>query len=86
MRTVDLTKLMRKTDKSMLLKVDIEGDEAELIPALAPYLPEKCAIFFENHHGEEGWHKLSPVLGAVGFEMKELYRENRFINGFALRH
>lgn len=37
----------------LLLKIDIEGAEAELLPALPALLPQSTALFLETHHDEE---------------------------------
>lgn len=74
----------------LLLKLDIEGEEATLLPALVPLLPRQCAIFFEWHQGAAEYHKAAAMLAAHGFETA-LTRENRvddatvFIDAFAQR-
>ena len=34
---------------SLLLKLDIEGEERNVLPVLVPLLPKKSAVFFETH-------------------------------------
>ncbi|MBC6419409.1 MAG: FkbM family methyltransferase [Prochloron sp. SP5CPC1] len=74
-RTIDFPKFLQELNSSgLLLKVDIEGEEARLLPAIIPYLPHKCAIFFESHGGEEVWQKLSQSLMNAQFQVRELRR------------
>lgn len=74
----------------LLLKLDIEGEEARLIPALLPILPRQCAIFFEWHQGRDAYRTAAEQLAAAGFST-EVTRENRvddatvFIDAFAQR-
>jgi hypothetical protein len=39
----------------LLLKLDVEGEEARVIPELFDVVPQESAIFFEIHYGEAGW-------------------------------
>jgi FkbM family methyltransferase len=74
----------------LLLKLDIEGEEARLLPALLPMLPRCCAIFFEWHQGSDQYRSVIDLLASHGFTT-ELTRENRvddstvFIDAFAQR-
>jgi FkbM family methyltransferase len=50
---VDLPALLRSAPPSSLwLKIDIEGAEESLLPALVPVLPERTVIWLETHHDE----------------------------------
>lgn len=51
----------------LLLKLDVEGEEATLLPALLPVLPRQCAIYFEWHHGRDTFDQLVSTLAAHGF-------------------
>lgn len=51
----------------LLLKLDIEGEELTLLPAILPVLPSQCAIFFEWHHGEAALQSMTALLGESGF-------------------
>ncbi|MGB2705968.1 MAG: FkbM family methyltransferase [Candidatus Omnitrophota bacterium] len=85
-KTVNLPRLIKEINSDfLLLKIDIEGEEISLIPALIPHLPARCAIFFESHTGDEGWHRIVASLEAGGFKTEERRRSGRFINGFALK-
>lgn len=76
--------------QQLLLKLDIEGEEARLLPALLPALPSRCAIFFEWHQGADAYRTAAALLAAQGFTTT-LTRENRvddgtmFIDAFAQR-
>jgi FkbM family methyltransferase len=73
----------------LLLKLDIEGEEARLLPALMPVLPKTCAIFFEWHQGRAEYQDAAALLDANGFTTS-LTRENvidglTYIDAFAQR-
>ena len=75
----------------LLLKLDIEGEEATLLPALLPVLPRQCAIFFEWHQGRAEYERAAALLAADGFATS-LTRQNRlddgtvYIDAFAQRN
>jgi FkbM family methyltransferase len=50
----------------LLLKLDIEGEEATLLPALLPVLPQRCAIFFEWHQGSDTFQGMADLLTSHG--------------------
>ena len=68
---VSLPEFLRQArPQQLVLKVDIEGSERELLPAIVPYLPQKTAIFLETHHDPSVCAAyLRPCL-AAGFEDK----------------
>jgi FkbM family methyltransferase len=51
----------------LLIKLDVEGEEDTLLPAIIPILPRECALFFEWHHGESGFQDAQQLLKDVGF-------------------
>lgn len=74
----------------LLLKLDIEGEEANLLPAILPLLPRRCAIFFEWHHGADSYTQLASLLTTNNFEVS-LVRTHEFdgvtfIDAFAQRN
>lgn len=82
----DLTDFVRKlTTKALLLKMDIEGEEENLIPKLIPCLPERTAIFFETHTAEHGWDIVKNALVDAKFEVSLIRSRDPFRDGFALR-
>ncbi len=86
-KVIDLPHLLQKLNpKNLLLKMDIEGEELQLIPALMPYLPQRCAIFFESHDGKDGWQQLEQCLSNAGFQVQQLRCAYPYADGFALRN
>jgi FkbM family methyltransferase len=75
----------------LLLKLDIEGEEATLLPALLAVVPKQCAIFFEWHQGSDEYQAAVSLLSQHGF-VTSLTRQNRvddrttYIDAFAQRH
>lgn len=65
---VSLPALLRETrPQRLVLKIDIEGAERELLPALAGCLPPQTVIFLETHHDDVSCTAyLHPCL-AAGF-------------------
>jgi len=70
---------------NLLLKIDIEGHERTVLPAVAGRLPRRTAIFFETHTGEPGWKEMEACLTREGFEVKRTRFRERYADGFALR-
>jgi FkbM family methyltransferase len=73
----------------LLLKLDIEGEEAAVLPAVLPVLPRRTAIFFEWHHGTEAFDAIAGQLTAQGLVtmvtgVKEIDGKT-FIDAFAQR-
>ena len=71
--------------RSMLLKLDVEGEEVRLAPEIAPHLPPRCAIFFETHDGQAAWDKVDAALRIHGFEVKCIRNRDIYREGFACR-
>lgn len=71
--------------KRLLLKMDIEGEEENLLPKMIDYFPPESAIFFETHSGQRGWKHLQASLSAAGFEVHLLRERGVFMDGFASR-
>lgn len=84
--TVDLSTVVAGIGaESLLVKLDVEGEERAILPSLIPVLPQQCALFFETHDGASGWNFAESILSSNGF-MVELVRENgKFYDGFAQR-
>ncbi len=74
----------------LLLKLDIEGEEATLLPLLLPVLPATCAVFCEWHQGLDDYRGAAALLEANGFTTT-LTNQRRdadgtvFIDAFAQR-
>jgi FkbM family methyltransferase len=69
----------------LLLKMDIEGEEVNLMPALLPVLPASCFVFFETHDGEEGWARVASCLQGVGFDVRRTRNNGQWMDGAASR-
>lgn len=89
---VDLREVIAELHSDrLLLKVDIEGEEMTLLPAMLPVLPAQCALFFEWHQGHDDYQNVAALFEANGFTTS-ITRENRtgdgtvFIDAFAQRH
>lgn len=78
--TVRLTNLCRVIaelrSEALLLKLDVEGEEQQLLPAVINALPRRCAIFFEWHHDQAGYQSIAGLLASHGF-ITTITRENR---------
>jgi FkbM family methyltransferase len=86
-RTYGLAAAIQKlAPKRLLLKLDVEGEEKVIWPGLIPCLPATCAIFFETHHGVEGWELAAKHLKSAGFALKNLSARGKYCDGFAERN
>jgi len=70
---------------SLLLKMDIEGEERNVLPMLVPLLPRQSALFFETHSGEAGWKEIEALLVSNGFVVEQLNERGQYYDGFACR-
>lgn len=85
-RVVDFcTALQDIRPASLLLKMDVEGEERNLLPAIVPLLPRQTALFFETHAGAEGWKEAEALLAAAGFSVQQINARGLFCDGFASR-
>ena len=71
--------------ESLLLKIDVEGEERNLLPALVPLLPQQTALFFETHSGETGWREAEQLLLSNGFQVENINARGLYYDGFACR-
>lgn len=89
-RVADLCRVIKELHpEQLLLKLDIEGEEHALLPALLGVLPHRCAIYYEWHRGRDAYHNISALLEANGFNTA-VTRENVvdgivYIDAFAQR-
>jgi FkbM family methyltransferase len=71
---------------SVLLKMDIEGAEADVLPDLLADLPPCCTVLLETHQTEEEAERLVDILRRAGFVAERLrsrpdwHSENQFID------
>jgi FkbM family methyltransferase len=85
-RTVDFPAFVRNMAvSSLLLKMDIEGEERRLMPELLPHLPRVCGIFIETHHGSESWQSTAGILSAAGFTTGMVRDRGQYIDAWAIR-
>jgi len=71
---------------NLLLKMDIEGHEMVVLPAILRHLPPSTAIFFETHSGHTGWNTLAELLKEAGFEVHQTRWHDPYADGYALRN
>jgi FkbM family methyltransferase len=85
-RIVDLpAMLLERRPERLLLKLDVEGEEVRIIPALFDVLPRKSAVFFETHHGEAGWDRAKQQFKDRDFAVERRRSIGDCVDGFALR-
>lgn len=88
---VDLRRIITElAPQRLLLKLDVEGEELALLPALLPVLPRCCAIFFEWHHDRDRFDGVVASLRDNGFETHVISdiradESSRYIDVFAQR-
>ena len=68
----------------ILLKMDIEGEEENLIPYIVKKLPKTCAIFFETH-SLTGKQEIYDCLNGHGFSVQEIRNVGKYSDHFASR-
>jgi FkbM family methyltransferase len=85
-KTWNLTKYIKNLGcVRLLLKLDVEGAEEKLLPAIVNTLPRDCVVLLETHHGEESWQRLSTLLEHHGFAVTVTRRRNLYTDGLAIR-
>lgn len=67
--------------RRLLLKIDIEGAEADLLPRLGEVLPPATVLFLETHHPDEVWRAYLQPLLAAGFRQEEIRRRHDPVSG-----
>lgn len=83
---INLCKLIaEKKPQQLVLKMDIEGGEEILLPAILPLLPRKTVLFFETHDGAPSWEKHSQSLERAGFVVTQTSNRDRYADGVAIR-
>jgi FkbM family methyltransferase len=71
--------------ESLLLKLDIEGEETRVLPHVLPALPKRCAMFVETHDGAAAVSAVTSLLAGEGFVTTVLRERGRFADLFACR-
>jgi FkbM family methyltransferase len=77
--------LLQRRPERLLLKLDVEGEEARIIHAMFDSLPSMSAVFFETHHGEAGWHQAKQQFTDHGFAVERHRTIHDCVDGFASR-
>ncbi len=68
--------------QKILWKLDIEGEERDVLPSALPKLPPDTVCFIETHHSDDVcWSMLEPYRQA-GFEITEIRRRPAQGGGF----
>lgn len=69
-KVVNLIPFLPKNKESkLLLKMDIEGEEVQLLPKILDELPDCTFIFLETHHGIDACKELTRMLEARQFSV-----------------
>ncbi len=76
--------LKQEKTQQLLLKMDIEGGEEILLPAILPLLPRRTVLFFETHFGEPSWERHQSNLQNAGFTVSQTSKRDRFADGIAI--
>jgi FkbM family methyltransferase len=85
-KVVELAPFITELDPSKLvLKIDVEGEERVIWPGLIPRLPIHSAVFFETHHGSDGWSDAEKQFCHHGFTVRKLLDRGEFCDGYAER-
>ena len=80
--------ILALSPQSLLLKLDVEGEEDKILPDIIEALPRTCALFFEWHHGLAALRKIEMLLKDAGFIVTKCRihgDEKMFVDAFALR-
>lgn len=84
---VDLSRYVpRDFTASLLLKVDIEGEEQRVLPHVMPLLPHRCALFVETHDGSAAREAAVRLLEAAGFTVTRVRERGAFADLLAIRN
>lgn len=84
--TIDFPEFLKELRPvSLLLKMDIEGEEMSIFPKIMPFLPRQTAIFFETHSGDAGWREIETLLTSNHFKVDQIISRGLFCDGFAQR-
>lgn len=66
--------LSRRAPSSLLWKLDVEGAELDILPAVLHCLPPRTVCFLETHHPDEVCGDLLAPYYDAGFTVKEIRR------------
>lgn len=66
--------LHTQAPRRLVWKLDVEGAEADLLPATLPHLPPSTVIFLETHYPDAICASLLDPYRAAGFSLREIRR------------
>jgi FkbM family methyltransferase len=69
----------------LILKIDVEGEERAMWSGLVPSLPRETVVFFETHHGADGWNDAEASFERHGFVVQKLVDRGQYCDGIANR-
>lgn len=75
----------RAPEATLLIKMDVEGEERQLIPHLLPVLPHQCALFLETHDGVAAREELVRELSRHDFRVSCRRERPPYADLFAVR-
>lgn len=82
--TINLNDIIDK-NKSVVLKVDIEGAEVEFFPEIINSLPDTCYVFLETHDGWISLQKIKERFIENGFKFQVCSEKGIYIDSIAQR-
>jgi FkbM family methyltransferase len=87
-KVIDLTEYLEKINvQKLLIKIDIEGEEENIIPSIINSLPQQTAVYFEYHYGLEKFKKIKSIFEENGFVVKiNRVVDNRYIDALSIRN
>jgi FkbM family methyltransferase len=72
---IDFPRWLRESSpSSLVLKLDVEGAEAGLLPATLDCLPRRTTFFLETHHTDAVCEALLAPYREAGFDVREIRR------------
>jgi hypothetical protein len=66
--------LAGRSPASLVLKMDVEGAELGLLPAILGILPPGTVFFLETHHPDPACEQLLAPYRSAGFAVREVRR------------
>ncbi len=74
--------LRERAPESLVWKLDVEGAEADLLPASLAFLPGRTACFLETHYPDAKCRELLAPYADAGFAVREVRRRPAASGGF----
>ncbi len=85
---INLKKYLQKINaQKLLIKIDIEGEEENVIPHIITSLPQQTAIYFEYHYGLEKFNKIKSIFEENGFVVKvNRVVDHKYVDALSIRN